>query len=211
MSDLPVELRRSPLSRAFRDPIVPPTGAIRENQSVAFADLVRMMAEGIADAQTELDRASAAMIAELAATPVEVIRSVTETIKADGSVEVQPGEPVTMSLLELGVQPTFYQFSESTIEVAMDLEINEEIESDTETKTKGRKALFARTRNIREERKLNRDVSVSSKITAKLVPVPSPVSLDVVRNTVVEEPPPNDGDPGNNPGDSPGGGDGDGG
>jgi hypothetical protein len=210
MSDFPVELRRSALSRAFRDPIVPPTGALRENRSVAFADLVRMMAEGIADAQTELDRASAAMIVELAGTPVEVVRSVTETIKADGSIEVEPSEPVTMSLLELGVQPTFYQFSESTIEVAMDLEINEEIESedDTETKVKGRKALFARTRNIREERKLNRDVSVSSKITAKLVPVPSPVSLDVVRNTIVEEPAPDDGGDGGGDGD---GGDGDGG
>lgn len=176
--------RRSSLSRAFRDPIVPPTGALQESPSVAFADLVRMMAEGIADAQLELDRASAEMITELAESRVNVVRAVTETIKEDGSIEIETAEPVELSLLELGVQPTFYQFSESTIEVSMDLEVAEEVE--TESKGKGRKTLFARTRDIKQERKFNRDVSVSSKLTAKLVPVPSPVQLDVVRTTVIE-------------------------
>lgn len=191
-ADNPFTARRSTLSRAFRDPIVPPSGAIREAPSVAFADLVRMMAEGIADAQTELDLASAEMIVELANTRVSVVRSITETIQPDGTVETESGPPVDMSLLELGVQPTFYQFSESTIEVAMDLEIAEEI--DTEEKGKKRRALFARTRDIKEERKLNRDVSVSSKLTAKLVPVPSPVQLDVTRNTQVVEQPVEDDD-----------------
>lgn len=177
--------RRSELTRAFRDPIVPAGGAIEERPSVSFADLVRMMAEGIADAQVELDRASAEMIVELASTRVQVIRQINETIKEDGSVETNTSEPVEVSLLELGVQPTFYQFSESTIEVTMDLEIAEEV--DTRSTEKRRTTLFARTRDIREERKLNRDVSVSSKLTARLVPVPSPVRLDVIRNTVVEE------------------------
>ena len=144
-----------------------------------------MMAEGIADAQLGLDRASAEMIVELANSRVSVVRSITETIKEDGSIEVQTGEPVELSLLELGVQPTFYQFSESTIEVAMDLEIVEEVE--TESTVKGRKTLFARTRDIKQERKFNRDVSVSSKLTAKLVPVPSPVRLEVTRSTIIEE------------------------
>lgn len=175
--------RRSALSRAFRDPIVPPSGAVQEAPSVSFADLVRMMAEGIADAQVELDRASAELIVELADTRVSVVRSITETIKEDGSVEVDAAEPVELSLLELGVQPTFYQFSQSTIEVAMDLEIAEEVESTS----KGRRTLFARTRDVTEERKLNRDVSISSKLTATLVPVPSPVRLDVMRTTVIEE------------------------
>lgn len=177
--------RRSPLTRAFRDPIVPITGVLQERPSVSFADLVRMMAEGIADAQVELDRASAEMVVELAGTRVKVVRTITEKINEDGSIDTGTSDPVELSLLELGVEPTFYQFSESTIEVSMDLEIAEEVE--TETKIKGRAALFARTRDIKEERKLNRDVSVSSKLTAKLVPVPSPVRLDVVRNTQVEE------------------------
>lgn len=177
--------RRSELTRAFRDPIVPVTGAVQERPSVSFADLVRMMAEGIADAQAELDRASAEMIVELAATRVKVVRTINEKINEDGSIETEASEPVELSLLELGVQPTFYQFSESTIEVAMDLEIAEEVE--TESKAKGRATLFARTRDIKEERKLNRDVSVSSKLTATLVPVPSPVRLEVTRSTEVEE------------------------
>jgi hypothetical protein len=185
MSDDSFALRRSELSRAFRDPIVPPSGAVRESPAVSFADLVRMLAEGIADAQVELDRASAELIVELANTRVSVVRSITETVQEDGSVQTVAAEPVELSLLELGVQPTFYQFSESTVEVAMDLEIAEEVE--TETETAGRKTLFARTRDIKEERKLNRDVSVSSKLTARLVPVPSPVRAEVIRTTVTPD------------------------
>lgn len=180
---LPLNPRVSNLSRAFRDPIVPATTAVQESPSVALADLIRMMAEGIADAQTELDRASAEMIVDLANTRVDVVRSVTETIADDGSVSISADEPENLSLLELGVQPTFYQFAESTIEVAMDLEIAEEIEEES----KGRKSLFARTRNITTERKLNRDVSVSSKITTRLVPVPSPIRLEVTRNAVTAD------------------------
>jgi len=182
MADAPFPVTRSELSRAFRDPIVPAGGKVRETPSVAFSDLVRMMAEGIADAQTALDRASAEMIVELANSRVSVVRSITETVKEDGSVEVTTGDPVELSLLELGLQPTFYQFAESTVEVAMDLEIAEEVE----TESKGRKTLFARTRDVKEERKLNRDVTVSSKLTAKLVPVPSPVQLEVARSTIRE-------------------------
>lgn len=178
---LPLNPRASQLSRAFRDPIAPPAAAIEEAPSVALADLVRMVAEGVADAQFALDQASADMIVELANTRVNVIRSVTETIEEDGSLTIKADEPQNLSLLELGVQPTFYQFAETTIEVAMDLEIAEEIEEES----KGRKAIFARTRNITTERKLNRDVTVSSKVTTRLVPVPSPIRLDVARNSVV--------------------------
>lgn len=187
-----LSLDRSSLSRAFRKPIVPATGAVQEAPSVAFGDLVRMMAEGIADAQLELDRASAEMIVDLASTRVDVVRSITETINEDGSVTIIADDAENLSLLELGVQPTFYQFRESTIEVAMDLSIAEEIE--TESSGAGRKTLFAKTRDITSERKLNRDVSVSSKLTATLVPVPSPLRLDVTRSTVTADDSSGDGD-----------------
>lgn len=180
---LPINPRISELSRSFRDPIVPASAAVQEAPSVALADLVRMLAEGVADAQLELDRASAEMVVDLANTRVDVVRSVTETINEDGSLDIVADEPQNLSLLELGVQPTFYQFSQSTIEVAMDLEIAEEIDEES----KGRKSLFARTRNITTERKLNRDVSVSSKITARLVPVPSPIRLEVSRNSIAAD------------------------
>jgi hypothetical protein len=172
--------------RAFRDPIIAPDVAVRENPSVSFADLVRMLAEGIADAQTSLDRASAALVEELAEATVEVVPRVTETIDADGNVTYEQADPVPVSLLSLGVTPTFYQFSQATVEVVMDIKVVEREETTEEGKR--RYALFAGTANVRAERKLNRDVTVHSKVTATLVPVPMPLRLEPSRTTTTPPP-----------------------
>jgi hypothetical protein len=167
--------------RAFRTPIVPAKTEVSEVPSTSFADLTRMLAEGIADAQLSLDRSSAEMLVELAETRVDVVRNITEIIDEKGGVTYQPDKPQSVSLLELGMLPTFYQFSQATVEVAMDLQI---VENTTETtETKGRKTLFANTSNIRMERKLGRDVKISSKLTATLVPVPHPLRIEPSRKT----------------------------
>jgi hypothetical protein len=172
--------------RAFREPIFKPDQPVQETPDVSFADLVRMLAEGIADAQASLDRTSAELVTELANTKIEIIPRVTETINEDGSIQYQPSPPQQVSLLEIGVMPAFYQFSQATVEVAMDIKI---VESKSESgETKGRKSLFADTSSLRFERKLNRDVKISSKLTATLVPVPMPLRLEPVRTT--NTPPP---------------------
>ena len=171
--------------RAFRTPVVPPEIQVREVTSTSFADLVRMLAEGIADAQLSLDRASAQMLVELANTRINIIRNITETIDEKGNITYKAEEAQNVSLLELGMLPTFYQFSQATVEVAMDLQI---VENETEeTETKGRKTLFANTSNIRMERKLGRDVKVASKLTATLVPVPPPLRIEPARKTETNE------------------------
>lgn len=163
-----------------RPPVVPVDVGQAEVDSVSFGDLVRMVGESIADAQRRLDETSAGLVRELAETKVEIVPSITETIAEDGTVTAQPAPVREVSLLELGISPTFYQFSQATVEVSMDLKVAEV--TDTQTNTKD-KRLFAGTRELRSERKLNRDVSVSSKLTATLVPVPSPLRLDPVRTT----------------------------
>lgn len=167
--------------RSFRDPIVAPEVPVRETPSVSFGDLVRMLAEGIADAQTSLDRASADLVEELAATPVSIVPRVTETIDADGNVTYEQAAAQQVSLLSLGVTPTFYQFSQATVEVVMDIKIveSEQVREDG----KRNYGLFAGTADVRTERKLNRDVSVHSKVTATLVPVPMPLRLEPIRTT----------------------------
>ena len=172
--------------KAFRPPIVAPAEPVRETPSVSFGDLVRMLAEGIADAQTSLDRASAELVRELAETTVEIIPRVTETIAEDGTVTYEQGEPQEVSLLALGVTPSFYQFSQATVEVVMDIKV---VQNQTETETtKGRRfGLFAGTTDIRAERKLNRDVTTHSKLTATLVPVPMPIRLEPTRTTTAPE------------------------
>ena len=181
---LPIEPELRLRARAFRPPLVSPDVPVRETPEVAFGDLVRMLAEGVAQGQQELDRASAEMIEELAISTVEIIPSVTETIAEDGTVTYEQGDPRTVSLLDLGMSPTFFQFSEATVEVSMDLSIVENIEE--EGTGKRRYGLFAGTAKVKAERKFNRDVSVSSKFTATLVPVPSPLRLDPTR-TIVNE------------------------
>ncbi len=171
--------------RAFRSPIVPAETQVSEVPSTSFADLVRMMAEGISDAQLSLDRSSAEMLVELANTRVDVVRNITETVDAKGNITYKPENPQSVSLLELGMLPTFYQFSQATVEVAMDLQI---VENMTENKeAKGLKTLYANTSNLRLERKLGRDVKIASKLTATLVPVPPPVRIDPSRKTETKQ------------------------
>jgi hypothetical protein len=158
---------------------------VSEVPSTSFADLIRMLAEGIAEAQLSLDRGSAEMLTELAATRVDIVRNITEVIDEKGNVTYKSGEPQSVSLLELGMLPAFYQFSQATIEVAMDLQIMEN-ETGTE-ETKGRKTLFANTSNLRMERKINRELKIASKLTATLVPVPMPLRIEPARNTVTKE------------------------
>jgi hypothetical protein len=172
--------------RAFRDPIVAPDVPVRESPSVSFADLVRMLAEGIADAQTSLDRASADLVQELAAAKVKIVPRVEEVIDEEGNVTFEQADPQEVSLLSLGVTPTFYQFSQATVEVVMDIKVVEqEQESGTGRRNYG---LFAGTAEVRAERKLNRDVTVHSKVTATLVPVPMPLRLEPSRTTTTPAP-----------------------
>ena len=174
-------------SRVFRPPLVPPDVPVREAPSTSFADLVRMLAEGVADAQASLDKTSADMVVELSRSKVQIIPKVTETIDEEGNVSFEQAPPKEVSLLEVGVEPTFYQFSEAKVEVVMDMVI---VETETEASDgKSRYSLFARTADIRFERKLKRDVSVSSKFSATLVPVPKPLRVGAMRVTNSEDSP----------------------
>jgi hypothetical protein len=165
--------------RGFHQPIVPPETLAPETPSVSFADLVRMLAEGIADAQASLDRTSAELVEELANTKVRIVPEVREIVDEEGHVTYEEAEPREVSLLSLGVTPTFYQFSQSTVEVVMDIKLVEEEKGDETGKR--RLGLFAGTADVRAERRLNRDVSVHSKLTTTLVPVPMPMRLEPSR------------------------------
>ncbi len=162
-------------------PLIDPGLPVRETDSVSFADLVRLLGESVAAAQMSLDRASATLMAELAQTYVDLVRSVTETIQPDGEIAYDTGEPQRVSLLELGITPSFYRFSEASVEVVMDVKI---VETTTESaEGPARWGLFADTRSVKSERKLNRDVTMTSRLRATLVAVPSPLRVEPVRTT----------------------------
>lgn len=168
------------LGRAFRAPLVPPEQPRVEAAEVSFGDMVRMLGEGIADAQVALDRASAEMVRELAGSKIEIIPEIIETIHADGSISYENGKPQTVSLLDIGILPTFYQFAEASVELVMDVRISET--TDEKTKEK-RTTLFTSTREVTTDRQFSRDVKATSKFSVKLVPVPSPLRIDPVRRS----------------------------
>ena len=87
-----------PPMRAFRAPVVPPDTKVDEVPSTSFADLVRMLAEGIADAQMSLDQASADMLVELSNTRIDIVRNITETIDEKGNVTYKPDAPQNIVL-----------------------------------------------------------------------------------------------------------------
>lgn len=138
-----------------------------ELREVNFGDFIYEIASGIATAQKGLDLNSAELIKTLAEMRVDIPR-ITKTIEKDGTmserVDIQ-----NRSLLELGFIPACYQFSETTVEVVTDFKMEENINGKMELKTN--------VADIRMERKLNKNLSVYSKIKTTLVPVPIPVHL----------------------------------
>jgi hypothetical protein len=169
---------------------VGPDLPLAEAPHVSFADLVKLLGEGIAVAQKELDAASANLIRVLAEDEVDVVSRIEEIIAPDGTVSYER-HTEKVSLLELGVMPTFYRFSEAKVEVAMDVKVMQSQTQGPQRRERGRflQWLFGDTRSVREARDIHgRDVTTSSRLTATLVPVPMPLPIEPVRVTRNETP-----------------------
>ena len=101
--------------------------------AVPFPKMVFDLARAIANGQTALDRASISTLRVLARTEFDYIPEITEVISAgpvdtvDGvpvtgvDVTTRPGRTLPLSLLQAGLTPSFYQFTESVIEVKMSI------------------------------------------------------------------------------------------
>src|SRR5437764_7406764 len=93
----------------------------QELLDVPLPEMVTKLAMGIASAQAALDDNSVHTAILLASTTVDdVVLAVTQTISSSGAVTFTDSK-AKMSLLQLGLMPTFYQFAEATIEVTMDI------------------------------------------------------------------------------------------
>ena len=106
----------------------------QELLDVPIADMVRDLAGAVAEGQLALDRASIDTLKFLAdqANAIDLIPEVVEVIAPNNSnvvvngqnvavagvsVTQQPTTPVKTTLLQAGLLPTFYQFTEALIEV----------------------------------------------------------------------------------------------
>ena len=186
---------------------MPNVGA--ELASVPFGKMIYDMASAIARSQVALDKASIELVKVLAKTTFDYIPDVVETLtpsprqvkgvggaplvndKGDPvmvtgvqvSTDVAPAFPLT--LLQAGVNPTFYQFTNSTIEVKMSITSTQESEDtfsvgiDTEASAD---FLFASGSisthvNFSTSNKYSYSVTGSSSMSTTLVPVPPPKNM----------------------------------
>jgi hypothetical protein len=158
----------------------------QETSAIPFDDLVYLLAESVADAQTELDLSTAETLETLAETEVDVVPTLTRTIGADGIVTTDTAPTQSQSLLELGFVPSRYQFSDATVEVEVDISVTEQQDSEQTDRAPG---LRANTREVIEQRKYDREISANARLAARLEPTPLPVdsSPTVVREDTTGE------------------------
>ncbi len=152
----------------------------QELLDVPFPEMVASMGQGIADAQNQLDMNSVEVAKVLAETEIEVVPAITRTIDNDG-VSYSQADPIQVSLIQAGMFPTFYQFSEATIEVEMDIKTTTERETSIDVSAGGKFGYGLWSARIdvdvSHNRKFGKEVHGTSKLKTTMVPVPEPPYL----------------------------------
>ena len=183
----------------------------QELLDVPIADMVRDLAAAVAEGQLSLDRASIETLKFLAseANAIDLIPQVTEviaptmsTVSVNGrdvqvpgvSVTQQPTTPVRTTLLQAGLLPTFYQFTEALIEIKLSITLREagSVQSNARPGFDKRRAMaFAAPVNFRNASTYSHTTEGSSLLRVTMKPVPPPVRLapDVVTVNATVTPP----------------------
>lgn len=164
-----------------------------ELAEVPFGELLRSVAEGIAEGQHALDMTSLRTLVELTKIKVDLIPEVTEVITPEpfdipvsgqapvrvtgARVEASAAAPVQMSALQAGLEPTFYQFTEATIQLKVSLQLRETQETDADGKKQTGLRVFGSNVNFRSQNTFSYTAEASSSVTAILRPVPAPTRV----------------------------------
>jgi len=165
----------------------------QELLDVPMPEMVLKLALGIAEAQKALDENSVETAQALAETTVPLVMAVTETIAADGSVSFDNADPVDVSLMQIGLLPTFYQFAEATIDVMMDIKTTTSRETNIKVGVKA-KVGFAMwsasvSVDVAHNRKFGKEVHGTSHLVTRLVPVPPPTRIAPELRVIDNRPP----------------------
>lgn len=166
----------------------------QELLDVPLPDMVTKLAIGIANAQAALDANSIETAQQLADTTIDVIPAFTQTIAANGDVSFDTPSPISMSLIQVGLFPTFYQFAEATIEVEMDIKTTTSTETNVKVTAQAKAGFAMWSASIKAEvshnRKFGKEVHGSSKLITRMVPVPPPPRIFPQIITIDNRPPP---------------------
>ena len=143
------------------------TRVTKELEQAPLPDLVKNLALAIGHAQQELDHNTVKQIQQLAG----------QTIELPGL-----GSP---SLLQLGLMPTFYHFTETTIEARVTFTTMESREFGVTAEVGGNFKVFTASLNAHYTSKYSFEATGSSVISTKLVSVPPPEALAQLVNQFV--------------------------
>lgn len=143
----------------------------RDIMNAPLAEMVEKLGKGIADAQYELDRNSI-RLAHLMAGFREDQNG--ELVQDDSAlVTLQEGQP-KVSLISLGFAPTFYQFSETYLEMKMSFSMSESKEIGVSASVGVQAMVVSASVSASYSQKYQYSAEGSSSIRTKLVSVPSP-------------------------------------
>jgi hypothetical protein len=183
----------------------------QELLDLPFADMVRDLASAVAEGQLALDRASIDTLRFLASATnaidlipqvTEVIASSPTTLSVNGSDVTVPGVSVTQqaaptvktTLLQAGLLPTFYQFTEALIEVKLSVTLKDSGNTQVDARpgfAKRSVMAFAAPVNFRNASTYSHTAEGSSLLRVTMKPVPAPVRLapDIVTVNATVNPP----------------------
>jgi hypothetical protein len=180
--------------------------------AVPFPKMVLSLAQAIAKGQLALDQASLNTLKVLAKTKFDYMPEITEVLSprpftVEGvevtgvDVTLTPDPPVTfpMTLLQAGIVPSFYQFTESVIEVKMAISAKTETKSEFEFGLETEASagfLFASGSvsshvNFKTQNTYSYSVEGSSLLRTTLKPTPPPQRMMprfITVNTLVQPP-----------------------
>ena len=165
----------------------------QELLDVPLPDMVAKLGMGVADAQSALDTNSLQTLKALTeADKIDVVTRIEKTIAADGTISFTENT-TEMTPFQLGLFPAFYQFSEATIEVTMDIKTTTSSETDVTVgaEVKGGFGLWSASVNteVSHNRKFGKEVHGTSRLVTKMVPVPPPKRIEPeIETTDLREP-----------------------
>lgn len=147
----------------------------QELLNVPLPQMVQNLGSGIAEAQYALDKVSI-QIARL----MSGFREMPDgTVEKDESLLIKMEEGGKgYSLLSLGFTPTFYQFTNTEIEVKMAISTKQESEIGVSTSASGGIGLFSASVNASYSQKFQYSAEGSSLLKTKLVTVPTPMIFE---------------------------------
>ncbi|MDR0887985.1 MAG: hypothetical protein LBM39_02220 [Candidatus Methanoplasma sp.] len=139
------------------------TNVGQELLNVPFPEMVVKLASAIAEGQFKMDQISC-----------EIAKNMGDAKKYPISLPdvTNKNEEIKTSLIGAGFQPTFYQFTDTIIEVKMAITMATSSEASIKTEAKGGFGCFSASVNASYSSKYSYEVSGSSLLRTRITPVP---------------------------------------